>query len=275
MLQEIGLENFSIGMLENPLTTGWGDNDYTIAGTGAYQVTNSSAIMLMSAENCWVKQVNTYHPAQNTASTISRPQPDNINVISGARALSDTRLITVDSCNRGYSQYNGNGGNGYIYNLAGQEALIINCTAQYGRHNFSLNLMECSGNVIQNCSSSMSRNSSDFHQYLSPANLIDNITLDGETFEAYYHSAGIPVQGWTTTQSVFWNTNGLTYGGNTDGSLALGCVRSDDFGHVYVIGTRGPASAARGTDYIEGVGKGAKLVPQSLYLDQRLKRLGF
>jgi hypothetical protein len=78
--------------------------------------------------------------------------------------------------------------------------------------------------------------------------------------------------GHTVTQSVYWNLAGT------------GQIRSWQYGWGYVIGTQGvlltmrlAGGSAAGTepqDYLEGRNLGAALVPQSLYEDQCVRRLG-
>ncbi|SFJ70677.1 Carbohydrate binding domain-containing protein [Paenibacillus sp. UNC496MF] len=113
---------------------------------------------------------------------------------------------------------------------------------------------------------------------LTPVQL-DNMTMNGDFIEAVYRPYGTVEHGWTTSQSVVWNTNGVAY---APGQSAV--VKSGQFGRGYVIGTRGAAgkveyevpSADRSApqDVVEGVGMGADLAPQSLYMDQKRIRNG-
>ncbi|OBZ14945.1 hypothetical protein A8L34_13775 [Bacillus sp. FJAT-27264] len=110
------------------------------------------------------------------------------------------------------------------------------------------------------------------------ANLFDSMTMNGDYLEAVYRPYGTIQHGWTTTQSVFWNTTGNSY---LSGQSVI--VKSKQFGNGYVIGTRGAANAVEylvpandasaPQDFVEGIGTSADLVPQSLYLDQKAKRL--
>jgi hypothetical protein len=49
-------------------------------------------------------------------------------------------------------------------------------------------------------------------------------------------------------------------------------VYSHQFGDGYVIGTSGPAAKVDSSDFVEGEGRGADLVPRSLYFDQLARR---
>ncbi len=134
--------------------------------------------------------------------------------------------------------------------------------------------MAASGNVILDCTAKDGDLASDFHMYLSLANLIDNLTCEGDFIEARaLRPWGGPIHGITTTQSVFWNTRGLRYAAkHIGGSPAL--VYSHQFGDGYVIGTRGLAHDVDSDDFVEGIGLGDSLQPRSLYLDQLSRRLG-
>ena len=264
MLSEVGLEDFSIGMLQHPGST-LDDDLYDKPGTAAYDAHGSIALSLSFVENAWVRRVFTYAPKGNN--------PKN-HLLSNALRLWNTRLVTVADCDFKFPQYRGGGGNGYLYCLNAQDNLIRDCKAEGGRHNFDFGTMASSGNVILDCTSKDGDLASDFHMYLSLANLIDNLTCDGDFIEARaLRPWGGPMHGVTTTQSVFWNTRGLRYAAKHLGdSPAL--VYSHQFGDGYVIGTSGPASAVDSSDFVEGIGQGDSLQPRSLYLDQLRRRLG-
>ncbi len=260
MLEEVGLEDFSIGMKQQP-GEGVEMIDFRKPDTIGYAVHGSKAINLSYVENGWVRRVNTYAPEGN--------DPD-IHVVSGALKLMRCRLVTVMDCDLRFPQYEGEGGNGYLFTMAGQDNLVRDCYAESGRHNYSFGTMSASGNVIYNCVAKDGRLASDFHMFVSLANLLDNITCDGDFLEAraFRPWGGATIHGVTTTESVFWNTNGLRY---SDERPVL--VYSHQYDNGYVIGTRGPADAVDSTDFVEGVGQGDSLVPQSLYVDQVHRRL--
>lgn len=274
-LTETGLENFSIGNLQNT-EAGWNDNDFGVAGTGAYQVHNSEMIEFRNVENCWAKSLATYKPAENSL---------NVHVLSNCLTLNNCRFVTVENCNFQKSQYKGEGGNGYMYCLESNDCLLKNCYAENGRHNYDFKMMESNGNVILNCKSKDPRLGSDFHMQLSMANLIDGFVSDGDYIDASFRPFGSPekMHMHSTTQSVIWNTVSLkSY--PTKNVL----VNSLQYGMGYVIGTSGVVTKVQTTpvdghtkdfdyntapeDFVEGVGKGATLSPKSLYLDQLQKR---
>jgi hypothetical protein len=109
------------------------------------------------------------------------------------------------------------------------------------------------------------------------ANLIDNMTVEFDQLRATYRPSSD--HGHATTQSVIWNTHGLSYHDEEDSIVA-----SQQFGWGYVIGTRGPAWRVSTTmegpnqpdtepeDFVEGEDRGDSLRPQSLYLDQLKRR---
>lgn len=268
LLSESGLEDFSIGMRQHP--GGRVDVDFEqklTEGTAGYALQRATAVTLDSTENCWVLRVNSYAPPGN--------DPD-IHVQSHGIRLFRSRHVTVEDCKWRFPQYRGEGGNGYMFTLYGNDCLIKNCEAEGGRHNFSFGEMSANGNVILNFHSKNSRLPSDFHMFLSLANLVDGAVCDGDCLQAVPRNQS--KHGETTTQSVFWNTEGLRYQNDfvyrdipNKGARVI--VQSKQWGDGYVIGTRGPASEVETTDFSEGIGRGEGLQPRSLYEDQLKRRL--
>jgi hypothetical protein len=224
-----------------------------------------------------MKNVHTYKPAENTG---------DFHLVSNALLINRCRFITIDSCNFQKPQYEGEGGNGYMYILGGNDCLIKDSRANHARHNFDFKSMQSNGNVILRCRGENSSLATDFHMHLSMANLFDNFTANKDLLEAKFRPWGTApsMHGHPTTQSVFWNTSGEAY---QAGKSFI--VESAQYGWGYIIGTRGAASAVRTTpvtgttagypfdsspeDFKEGIGKGSLLLPQSLYEDQLKLRI--
>jgi len=272
-IEETGIEDLAIANRQS-LRSGWGDTDYREAAgnkeKGAYQVHFSSVIKIQHAVNCWVQRIKTYAPHGNSA---------DVHILSNGILIYKSRSITIQDCALSSPQYKGEGGNGYAFILRGSDNLIIDCEARNARHGYSLLSMWTHGNVIFRSSSYNSRYPVDFHMHLSVANLLDNMTLNRDYIEAKYRPYGTPLHGQTTTQSVIWNTYGVHY---KDGKDYI--IDSRQFGPGYVIGTRGPSSSVKTTpvtingydtspeDFVEGIGIGKTLIPNSLFLDQLKKR---
>ncbi|MEN8227105.1 MAG: glycosyl hydrolase [Bacteroidota bacterium] len=272
-LEECGIENLSIGNRENP-KSGWDEESYATSGTGAFDVHFSHAIKVEYSENCWVKNVHTYRPGVNS---------QEMHLLSNCLLLNMCRHITVDSCDFQKPQYEGGGGNGYMYTLQSNDCLIKNSRANHSRHNYDFKYPYSNGNVIYNCRGENSKYSSDFHMYLSMSNLFDKCTIDGDYLESMFRPYGGPIHGYSSTQSVFYNTTGENYHPDRDY-----IVDSRQYKWGYVVGTSGPAYKVKTDpvsgifngytfdtsprDFVEGVGEGANLRPQSLYLDQLEKR---
>lgn len=267
-LDEVGLEHLSIGNLENTLS-GTGDNDYDTAGTGAYQMHDSFLVYFDHVVNGWVRGVTTYRPAANAR---------DVHLLSNAIRLDFSRSITVTDVHLQKPEYLGSGGNGYLFTLTGSDCLVTRSSATGARHAYSFSFMQGTGNVVHRSSAVRARLPVDFHQRLALANLLDNVDADGTVLEAAFRTCCS--HGHGTTQSVIWNTNGLSY--PSDQWLTKYIVDTQQFGWGYVIGTRGAATkvqarSGNGTDpvdFVEGAGTGATLDPQSLYEDQLARRLG-
>jgi hypothetical protein len=294
MVSEVGLEDFSIGNKQHPAPgwetivprlcprpikgqvvphtddPGWSEGAFNTAGTPANSVHASVAIALTRVENSWVRNVDTYQPQGNSG----------VDILSNGMVLDQCRFVTVDSCDLGFPQYLGGGGDGYMYIIHSQECLLRNCVGDSGRHNFDFGMMHTSGNVLLNCTARNGKLPSDYHMYFSAANLVDGMTCDGDSLEANYRPFGGPApHGVTTTQSVYWNTQGLSYPPerfffhNTPSRRKQVAVDSHQWGDGYVIGTRGAAPAVDSSNHVEGVGQGDTLEPRSLYQDQLARRL--
>jgi hypothetical protein len=279
-IEEVGLEDLSIGNREHPGTTGWEEPDYDVAGKSSYDVHVCYAVVFNRARNCWITNIATYRPTVNTGQ---------VHILSDGVGLNNCRSITVANCDFQRPQYGGAGGNGYMYRLTNtQETLLENCAARYQRHGFVFSSMGTSGNVIHGgitehtaiqasgSGKTMGRGS-DHHQHLSQSNLIDGVTANQDLFTAHYRGFNGNVHGQTSVHVVYWNLNGLAYYGTSNYF-----VLSEQARYGYVIGTRGPASGIKlstkyrmlPVDHAEGIGQGDRLEPQSLYLDQRRRRLG-
>ena len=276
-LTECGIEDLSVGNLQNN-GTGWSDSDYDSIGTGAYEVHGSHFVLFRNVQNCWVRNVATFRPKENT---------QDVHILSNCLKILDSRFVTVEKCNFQRTQYEGGGGNGYLYALEANDCMIKNCHAEHGRHNYDFKEMTSTGNVILKCTSKDPSLSSDFHMALSMANLFDSFESDGDAIDANFRPWGAKenIHMYSTTQSVIWNTKGIKgFRGNKNAYLVV----SRQYGEGYVIGTSGavnivlttPVSGTEGgisfntspEDYVEGVGQGATLIPQSLYEDQFYKR---
>lgn len=271
---ECGVKDLSIGNREN-LKSGWDEESYTQSGTGAYDAHYSHAIHFKFARDCWVKNVHTYRPGINT---------NDIHLLSNCLLLEMSATITVDSCDFQKPQYEGGGGNGYMYTLGSNDCLIRNSSANDARHNYDFKYPYSNGNVIHRCRGENSIYASDFHMYLSMSNLFDEFTVNADYLESAFRPyGGTAIHGYSSTQSVFYNTKGEVYHPNHNY-----IVDSRQFNWGYVIGTSGaaykvnryPVSETQNgysydtapTDFLEGEGKGSDLIPSSLYLDQVDKR---
>jgi len=271
-VREVGLSGFSIGNVANTATSGFGDLDYKTEGTAAYELHASALIRVEGVEDGWITDVKSYQVEGN---------PANIHRLSDGLQIYQSRQITVQNVAMNFPQYLGGGGNGYGFVLEGQDCLFSECTAEGNRHNYSFKQMFTNGNVIHRSKAIDGRYGTDFHMWLSMANLLDNMFVSGDWIEAEVRPWSWPAHGQTTTESVIWNTYGEAYHSNKNH-----IVNSRQFGYGYVIGTQGPADQVvtapvvdndvdtSPEDWAEAIGQSADLTPQSLYEDQLYRRTG-
>lgn len=279
-IYNVGIESFSIGNKMNSVTIGWGEEDYNAKpANGGYQVHSSFLVGFSYCVNSWARNISSYQ-AQNLSQ---------IHMTSNGIDLYKCRNLTIDRCDFSYPQYEGGGGNGYGFNISSQECLFTNCRSLSPRHAYSFKYAFSSGNVIYNFHSGASPTyPSDFHMYLSMSNLIDCQGLDGDMIQSSVRPYGDVVgnyHGHTSTQTVFWNTNGISYKSGINY-----IIESRQHQYGYIIGTKGKAIGVKTTpltitskygavdsspeDFVEGLGLGTTLEPASLYYDQLAKRLG-
>jgi hypothetical protein len=276
---EIGLESFSIGMVQNNTTwapnQGEREDDYKIEGTTGYQVNSSRAVDLRNVHDSWVFDVDTFQPSQN--------QSSGAHVLSQGFNIADSVFrVTVQNCEIGRPQYRGGGGNGYAISINGHDCLLADNRTTSARHGF-IYTRAATGNVILRGTTVNSRYADDTHAWLSQANLYDSMTLDGGFLQSVNRGTTSGGAGFTGTELVYWNTFV-----KKNHSSAQGCaVETAQWGWGYAIGSRAATGAqaklcpksfsnstwaklnpGAPTDYVEGEGLGATLYPQSLYTEQ-------
>ncbi len=262
-LSEVGVERLSIGMRENP-GKGWAAGDFRKKGTGAYRVSESQLLLLRRVVNGWVRKVCSYRPKGNTKA---------VHMLSCGVRLLSCRSITVAGCDIGNAQYAGGGRNGACFMIESSDCLLAGCQAAGAGRGFRFADIQTTGNVLYKCLANTADRAVMFGKQLSAANLVDSLTANRG------NCVGVPAK-WagdepSTTESVFWNVSGRVASGKP-------LVVSRQWRHGYVVGTAGSSpgvdtncEAAKGDpeDLKEGVGKAWTLVPQSLYVDQRKRRL--
>jgi hypothetical protein len=280
LLEEVGLEDFSIANLENTQKDGWGEPDYKNDVSGSYEVHGCYAIRFINVRNAWARRIKSWHPEENKTKT---------HILANGIRCDWSRSITIEGCDFQWPQYGGGGGNGYMYRLNNsQEILVQRSAARNMRHGFDIANMSSSGNVLHECETQntgyqgggdgrTAGKGSDHHMFLSQSSLIDNCIADRDWFEARHRgTAGGIAHAQTSVHCVFWNTCGRSYE-----EKVRYIVRSQQARYGYVIGTRGDVyevniksgAITAPIDHIEGIGKGDTLEPQSLYLDQLKRRV--
>jgi hypothetical protein len=100
MLEEIGLEDFSIANLENTNEEGWGEPAYKSEETGAAEVHGSYAIQFANIRNGWIRRIKSWHPEQNKTKT---------HILAGGIRCDWSRSITIEECDFQWPQYGGGG----------------------------------------------------------------------------------------------------------------------------------------------------------------------
>lgn len=243
-VREIGIESLSIGMKQHsayngliPSATNYKNANGTGREKAAYEIRGCRMIKMEGVVNGWIRDVSTYQPSGNLSS---------IHILSHGIVLEHTRNVTVKDTTIGRPQSRTGGGNGYMYRLAAtQEALIQDATAINARHSFSILFFPSSGNVFHRFTSIRSIFPSDTHQYLSPAQLVDDSTFlgaAGERWGVSFANRGSTSRGagHTSTQSVIWNAVGKSEYLITNVPQYISRpYNSEQYATGYIIGTSG------------------------------------
>lgn len=266
-IEEVGVESLSIGM-KNVRSQDLKDNDYNKPGTVSYLVHQSHAVLFNFVLNGWIRNVSSYRPSENN---------EDFHILSNGLKLFMSHQVTIENCDMNKANYKGAGANGYLYIHQGSNNIIKNSRADEGRHNYTFSGLESQGNVILKSQALNSRLPTDFHMYLSAANLIDGMILDRDYIGAFYRDTATPKHGHATTQSVLWNIRGL----NPHSISHRNLIETGQFGWGYVIGTSGNTNKVKlvtgnntePIDFLEGEGQGEFLNPVSLFEDQLNRRL--
>ena len=275
VIREVGLEDFSIGNVQHPGTTGWSNSDYTIDGTSAWDVSESYLIKYRHVRNGWIRRVSSYQPTGNTLA---------VHMLSNGLRVLKSSAVTVEDVSMQRVQYGGGGGNGYNFRFQDAcDVLVTGSTAGYNRHGLVFSHMGTSGTVLHNCfdqetrwAASMANQeagsaSSDHHMHFSHSNLVDVSGAQNSFFQAAYRPFGLdPMHNITGAHTVYWNTE-------NNGSRYIQPVETQQARYGYAIGTRGANTSVNTVgsrpqtdpiDHVEGEAIGDNLDPFSLYLDQ-------
>lgn len=253
-----------------------------VSWSEAWASDRSHAVLFRGVADGWIRDVHSFEAPFAEEARGRHLQ-------SGGIKVEASKRITIADSDLRLAQNRGPGGNGYLYEVStSSEILIRDSLGVAGRHNFIQNwdfgtsgcvwlrVQSSEGRAINSSNTSLGwLGASEFHHSLAMANLVDSSEVN-DAWYAVNRGAASSGAGHTSTESVFWNLTGE------------GLIRSYQFGHGYVIGTRDVETWVdfdkpdllnehRGTapeDWLEGEGQGGDLYPQSLYEDQRARRLG-
>jgi hypothetical protein len=288
LLEEVGMEGFSIGNLRHPSTEFMTENHYSNPDRAAYEMHDSWLLSMERVRNGWVRDLRSFDPGNSNG----------VHMLSNGLVLDWSRGVTVERVEMQRAQYGGGGGNGYMIRLNSvNEVLVRNSRVAYCRHGILIWRMQNSGNVlhrnldeftgVQTSNTGSLQNTSgrasDHHGLFSHSNLFDRHVVNQSFVEAAFRgTSGTTPHAQSSSQSLYWNSEGKSY---YSGRAYI--VHSEQAGRGYVIGTRGAVSGAINTpklsgsdrftdpvDRLEGIGMGDTLEPASLYEDQLRRRFG-
>jgi hypothetical protein len=275
-LSEIGLEDFSIGMVESRMSPADHDvpaaeGDWNVPGTTGYAVHSSAAIRLEGVHDAWIRSVTTFAAEGNASGAHVLSQGIVVSRTSSRVSMIDVHL--------GRPQYRGGGGNGYLFMVYGHDVLAVDGSATGGRHNLILS-NAATGNVFLRMRSVDAYAADDTHKNLSVANLFDRTTLSSAWIQSVNRGSTSGGAGFTGTGLVAWGTHVERNHRSADGCA----VETSQWAHGFAIGSsaavdQSASLCARSfsnrywsslddgapVDFVEGEGLGERLVPVSLF----------
>lgn len=172
----------------------------------------------------------------------------------------ESKNITVDSCQYLQPKSLITGGRRYSFNNDGQLNLVMNCYASEGRHDYVTGQKVRGPNVFYNCEAKNAKADIGPHHRWAVGTLYDNIITDGEINVQDRGNWGSG-HGWSGVTQIIWN-----------GAAKRAAVQDPWVsGKNYVIGLRASRYEGRlsGRQQSNWEGNDGKiLVPHSLYLTQ-------
>jgi len=220
-IKEVGLENFSVGIIRHP-------DEWMFSGDIAvardtrnppivHDLWQTTVLEFTNLSDGWVYNVQSYLPNENigrypsNAMTGKRFGNYEVEILNEAISLKQCRNITLKNLRFRNAQVDDGSSNGYAVRVQGNDNLFDHVVIEKCKKAFCLYDSWTSGNVIKDCVSRDSFASPDiFHWRLAMANLVDNHSLDGPWWNAATQSLDSSSgQGHGSTQCVFWNTRGL------------------------------------------------------------------
>jgi len=156
-----------------------------------------TGITVTNAANCWVDGVTAEHFAFGC-------------VHVGRK----TKWISVSNCENLDPVSKITGGRRYPFYLSGELALVRDCFARGGRHDFALNSRTLGPNVFYRSKGVEGYATSEPHHRYASGVLYDNVTVEGPrawmmAINRSYAGSG---HGWSGAQIVFWNCSAAVIG---------------------------------------------------------------
>lgn len=172
-----------------------------------------------------------------------------------------SKQVTVKHCTSLSPKSKIEGGRRYSFNNDGQLNLVMNCTADEGRHDYVTGAKVMGPNVFYNCTSTHAKADIGPHHRWAAGTLYDNITTDGEINIQDRGNWGTG-HGWAGVNQVLWNC------------IAAKVTVQNPYvsGKNYAIGITAQKTNGRLTGRPDGVWEGLNqkgtLMPKSLFEKQ-------
>ena len=149
-----------------------------------------NAIVIGSAENCWVRNVSSWYFGNSCVNMQSK-----------------SKLITVENCHSREPKSIITGGRRYSFNIDGSLCLVKDCSTTEGRHDYVNGARVPGPNVFTGSTAANTHSDIGPHHRWAMGTLFDQITSDGEINVQDRDNMGTG-HGWAGANTVFWNCTG-------------------------------------------------------------------
>jgi hypothetical protein len=149
-----------------------------------------NAIVIGSAENCWVRNVSSWYFGNSCVNMQSK-----------------SKLITVENCHSREPKSIITGGRRYSFNIDGTLCLVKDCSTTEGRHDYVNGARVPGPNVFTGSTATKTHSDIGPHHRWAMGTLFDVIHSDGEINVQDRDNMGTG-HGWAGANTVFWNCTG-------------------------------------------------------------------
>ncbi|HEY1661635.1 MAG TPA: DUF6298 domain-containing protein [Verrucomicrobiae bacterium] len=146
------------------------------------------AITMENTANAWVRQAVFAHFAG-----------------SSVAIYESCKSVTVEDCSSLAPVSEDGGGRRNTFFTMGQQTLFLRCTAEHGRHDFSVGHCAAGPNAFVDCEADLPTADSGAIEGWASGTLFDSVRIDGNRLDLMNRGGDDEGAGWSAANSVLWN----------------------------------------------------------------------